>query len=236
MRAVATVAALLALTACRRENLVYSDLATGYFVSSRDRHARGVGLDASGALRSDGDLGESGDLNASVIEYIFAAPEGPFARYYDLVLRLAVRPPGVAVDLAALEATAKTCIAAGATPSGRDYARALGRKLAHAINNALRAGGDRFGGTAGIHWGVPVDLHTGIVLADHEQDGETEMHTTLVRHASVGLVVVHSSARLPMLVWDVSEVPGAFESGTPLDFNMVAARIIALHPADANER
>lgn len=236
MRAAVAFTIVLSLSACRPRNTFYLDPATGYSVSSQYRYTRGIGVDASGMMGSDGDRGEPGELNASVIEHIFAAREGPFVRYYDLVLALADRPPVVAADLASLDAAVRAEIAVGASPSGRDYARGLGHKLASAINDALRTGDNQFRGTACVHWGIPIDLRAGIVLAPYERHGESENHITFVRYASVGLIVMHTSVRLPTLVWDLSEVPGAFAWNAQLDPATVAARIVALHPTEDIEQ
>jgi hypothetical protein len=210
--------AVLALLAGCRE--IYTDPATGFSVQYNQRHHRGVGLSLFGIVPFDGDRGEPGTLNPAVIEYVFGAAEGPFARYYDLVLRIPDKPPAVTKDLAAL----------GQFASGRDYARALGRRLAPYVNEAMAIPGSRFDGTAGVYWGLPADLDAGILLANYERDGWSEMRTTIVRYESVKVVVVHSSGMREMLAWDVSAVPGAFDRKAKLDYDTVAAKIVPLHP------
>jgi hypothetical protein len=225
-------------TACNINNLfiVYFDPTTKYWVSYNWRNSRGIGWALSSDGDSDGDRGEPGDVNPVVIEYIFSSPEGPFARYYDLLLTLADRPRVAEIDLATLDAEARRGLRTGTSPRGCDYARALGRKLARPIRDALRMkppnAGPRFEGTASVHWGIPVDLDAGIPLLEYERDGEAEMQTTVLRYQSVGLLVMRSSATRRLLVWDVSGVPGAFQWDAPLDQPTVAARIVALHPVE----
>lgn len=232
MMQLATVVILIATAACPTNAslaslaavTIYSDQMTGYSVKSNWRYSRGLTL-------LEGELGEPGDVNPAVIEYIFSAPEGPFAHYYDLVLSLVHRPHVVDVDLAALHAEARKGLPQGDSPRGRDYARALGRKLAGPIRDALRAKGP-YAGNASVHWGIPVDLDSGIPLRRYECDGATETYTTIFRYQSVGLLLIHSSAMQQMLAWDVSELPGAFQWDAPLDQPAVAARIVALHPLE----
>lgn len=234
----ATVAILIMLTACyrliqspdspeavfAREHgaLVYLDSVTGCSVS----------YDVSSPVGPprNGDNGEHGPVNPALIEYIFAAPESPFARYYDLVLSLANRPEVVNADLASLDVEARTGIDAGASPRGRDYARALGRRLTGPILLALARDGVRFQGVATVRWGIPVDLDAGVPLVNDEAGAKTATEATILRYQHVALLVVHSNATWQMLTWDVSEVPGAFQWNAPLERATVAARIVALHP------
>jgi len=222
----AAVLLVVATTGCRE---VYQDSFTGYSVRSNQRYYRGIGLTANGILPVDGDRGEAGVVNPGVLEYVFAAPEGPFARYYDLMLSLRDPPDAVRADVYALDAAARQDLAAGVAPGGRDYARALGRKLAGPINRAFAMTGGRFEGTAGVYWGMPVDLDRGIVLAPEERDGQHEMVNTIIRYQRVGLIVIHSSALQNLLIWDVSEVRGAFDEAAALDRGSLEA-IAALHP------
>jgi len=231
----AIIHALLAVVACGATDLntVYRDPATGYSVTAAPRRSRGAGEWLSLYV----DRGESGDVNPAIIEYIFAAPEGPFARYYDLVLALADRPRVVEVDLAELTPDARAGLGSRAPLRGRDYARALGRKLARPIRDAMRfrhalVGVTPLGGAAGIHWGIAVDLDAGIPLTAYERDGDTQMHVAMFRFESVGLIAVYSTATSHVLVWDVSHIPGAFAWTPALARATVDAAIVALHPSE----
>jgi hypothetical protein len=179
-----------------------------------------------------GDNGESGPVNPALIEYIFAAPESPFARYYDLVLSLANRPDVVNADLAALDVEARREVDVGASPRGRDYARALGRNLIGPVLLALAREGALFQGVATVRWGIPVDLDAGVPLVEYESGVNTAIEATILRYQQVALLVVHSNATRQMLTWDVSEIPGAFQWNASLDRATVAARIVALHPVE----
>jgi hypothetical protein len=235
----ATVGILIALAACSPNivfrNIVFRDPDTGYSVGWRDERS----------IRrwppEIGDRGEPGDVNPAIIEYIFAAPEGPFARYYDLVLSLADRPRAVNADLAALEAEARKELRKGDSPRGRDFARALGRKLARPICDAFRGPVSwparyfttgRFEGMAVVRWGVAVDVDDSISTPEYECDCNAKIYTTILRYQSVQLIVMHSSATRQVLAWDVSNIPGAFQWDAPLDQPTVAARIVALHPIE----
>ena len=228
-----TIVILIALTACGR-NIVFRDPVTGYSVSWRlERSIRGWPPEM-------GERGEPGDVNPAIIEYIFAAPEGPFARYYDLVLSLADRPPAVNADLAALESEARKELRKGASPRGRDYARALGRKLARPIRDTFRGPGwwvpflwtGRFEGMAVVRWGVAVDVDDGIPTPEYENDPNAKIYTSILRFQSVQVIVMRSSATRRVLAWDVSDIPGAFQWDAPLDQPTVAARIVTLHPLE----
>lgn len=234
----ATVAVVIVLTACRpvipdpefgfvggvgRQGvLVYLDPMTGCSVSYD------VGPPVGPPRK--GDNGEPGPVNPALIEYIFAAPESPFVRYYDLVLSLANRPDIVNADLAALDVEARTGVDVNASPRGRDYARALGRKLVDPILIALAREGARFQGVATVRWGVPVDFDAGVPLVEYESGFNTATETTILRYQQAALLVVHSNATRQMLTWDVSDIPGAFQRDVPLDPSTVTARIVALHP------
>lgn len=221
----ATVAILIALAACR-PGTVYLDPVTGYSVS----WSRSSGI--QGWVPQVGGRGEPGDVNPAVIEYIFAAPEGPFARYYDLVLSLTDRPRAVNADLAALDTEARKELHTGDSPRGRDYARALGRRLTRPIRDALRVKGTRFEGVAFVHWGIAVNLDDGTPLPEYECDPNAKTHTAILRYQSVQLIMIHSSAIRRTLAWDVSDIPGAFQRDALLDQPTVAARIVALHPLE----
>jgi len=228
----ATVAMLITLVACQPAGflslekikfvMVYHDAVTGDSVRANWLY--------SPAPITPGERGEPGDVNPAVIEYIVAAPEGPFARYYDLVLSLVNRPRVVDIELAALHDEAVKGLRTGDSPRGRDYARALGRRLARPIRDALRVRGGLYEGSASVHWGIPVDLDSGVPLLASESDDATQTYTTIFRYESAGLLIIHSSATQQMLAWDVSEVPGAFQWEAPLDQPALAARIVALHP------
>jgi hypothetical protein len=235
----ATVSILIALASCGCNilfsNIVFQDPETGYSVSWRDERS------IRGWPPEIGDRGEAGDVNPAIIEYIFAAPEGPFTRYYDLMLSLADRPRIVNADLAALEAQARKELRKGDSPRGRDYARALGRRLARPIRDALRAPRGwparyfttgRFEGMAVVRWGVAVDIDDGIPTPEYECDYDAKTYTTILRYQSVQLIVMRSSATRQVLAWDVSNIPGAFQWDAPLDQPTVAARIVALHPIE----
>lgn len=226
MKQLAMLCVSIALS-CHLTNFytVYIDPITGYTVLANQRYYHG----AEDLLPASIDRGEAGDLNPAVLEYVFAAPEGPFARYYELVLALAERPSAVDVDLAALDAEARVGLPAGCILQGRDYARALGRKLARAIRRAMRLKGTDAEGSVGVRWGIPVDLDAGVPLLAYEQNGKDAMYTTIIRYSSAALIVVHSSAMARMLAWDVSGVPGAFDGRAALDPATVAGRIVALH-------
>lgn len=228
-----TISGLLTLIACRMTNIysVYQDPATGYSVNAAARHNRGGGEWIPRYV----DRGEPGELNPAIIESIFAAPDGPFARYYDIVLALTERPRVVDVDLAELAHDARG-LEAGAPLRGSDYARALGRKLARPICDAMRfrnalVGVTPLAGTAEIHWGIPVDLDAGIPLTAYERENDNQMHVAMFRFESVGLITLYSTAMTHVLVWDVSHIPGAFTWATPLNPATVAADIVALHPS-----
>jgi hypothetical protein len=210
---------------------IYTDTPTGYSVRFNQRHHRGIGMTSDGIAPKDGDRGEPGYIKLEVLEYIFASPESPFTRYYDLVLALDDRPKDVVADLKQLEAIARPRTKPGIALRGKHYARALARKLAKSINDALTSPGSAFQGTAGVYWGMSVDLDSEIPLIGDERDGEPYMRNTIIRYASVGLIVIHSSATQSMFVWDVSKVPGAFDrTNTTLDSATVAKHIVALHP------
>jgi hypothetical protein len=210
MKCSAAVLITIVLTAC--QTAIYFDPVTGFPVSST------------------GDRGEPGEVNPAIVEYIITAPEGPFVRYYDLMLSLENRPQSVDADLAALDAEARRGRAPGDSPRGRDYARALGRKVAGQIHDTLRAKGTRSEGTVSLHWGISIDLDAGLPLQGQEHGSNAETHATILRYQSLWLFVLRSSATRQMLAWDVSELPGAFQWGAPLDKNAVAGRIVALHP------
>jgi hypothetical protein len=222
---------MVVLAACRANNLflTYLDKSTGYWVGYNWRYNRGAAVSPW-----EGEQGEPGDVNPAVIEYLFAAPESPFTRYYDLVLGLPDRPSVIDADLTALAPEATKGLDGGASPRGRDYARALGRKLARPIRVALQLSGPRVGlqfeGTASVHWGIPVDLDTGVPLLENEREGQDEMQTMILRYQSARLLVMRSSATYEVLVWDVSGVPDAFAGDAALDPSTVAAQIVALHP------
>lgn len=247
---------LMAIAGCHFEvfkhgNSVYFERANGYSVELNWRHSR------AGTVFpvQFGDVGEPGALNAGVIEFVFAAADSPIARYYDLMLSLPHLPRVVDADLAALRSEMSSA-ASPRSLTGRDYARALGRKLATPINvalggtgnrvhlrarewllGALNGGlfraGNRVTGTAGVLWGIPVDLDAGIPLVDYEQhEGIRTMQTTLLRYESVALLFMHSSATQDVLVWDLSDLPGAFQTSPVLDQATVAAHIVALHRSD----
>jgi len=190
MRGPATFIVLMMLTAC--QPTIYFDPMTGYPVSWT------VG---------SSEPGEPGEVNPAVIEYIITAPEGPFARYYDLVLSLSDRPPIVDADIAALDGEARRGHAPGESPRGRDYARALGRKLGPQIQDALRSRNTRSGGTASVYWGIPVDVDAGIPVLGFECDRGAGTRATISRYQSLWLLVLRSSATIQMLAWDVSEIP-----------------------------
>jgi hypothetical protein len=202
-------------------NSVYVEPTTGYSVEANWRYNRAGNV----WPLQFGDVAEPGPLNPRVIEFVFAADDSPVARYYDLMLSLPQRPPRVAADLAALRHEMGSAASASPAPTGRDYARALARKLAAHINGALGAG------SAGVLWGIPVDLDAGIPLLEYEHEGIRTMQTTLLRYESVGLLVMHSSAMQEVLVWDLGDLPGAFRASPPLDQATVDAHIVALHPA-----
>lgn len=240
MRYPATIAILVMLTACyrliqspespealfeRRQGVtVYLDPVTGCSVSYNASSPVGP--------PRDDDNGEPGPVNPALIEYLFAAPEGPFARYYDLVLSLADRPDVVRADLASLHVEARTGIDPSASPRGCDYARALGRRLAGPILLALTREGARFQGVATVRWGIPVDLDAGVPLVDDESGTKTAAEATFLRYQHAALLVIHSNATRQMLAWDVSEIPGAFQWDAPLEQATVATRIVALHPVE----
>jgi len=232
MRSAASSALVVMLVACRPNNLflTYVDKPTGYWVGYNWRYNRG----AVSLSSLEGDQGEPGDVNPAVIEYMFAAPESPFTRYYDLVLGLPDRPSVIDADLTALAPEASKGSGSGASPRGRDYACALGRKLARPIRAALQLTGPRVGpqfkGTASVHWGIPVDLDAGVPLLEYERDGADEMQTMILRYQSAGLLVMRSDATRDVLVWDVSAVPDAFAGNAALDPSTVDAHIVALHP------
>jgi hypothetical protein len=185
--------------------------------------------------------GELGAIHPAVLEYVLASPEGPLAAYYDFVLALPDRPLPVTADLERLAGAARAL--GGDQPTGEHYARALARMLAPHINRALSTPGGEpvqegpqsafrvFEGTAGLWWGVPVDLEAGTLLRDYERPlYEYALRTVVYRHASVSLVAIRSSGTAREYVWDVSEVPGAFDPSAELDHERVAATIARLHP------
>lgn len=215
MRGPATFIIPVVLTACRPT--IHFDPVTGDPVSWP-------------AGRSE--PGEPGEVNPALITYIFTAPEGPFVRYYDLVLSLPGRSPTVNADLAALDVEARRGRAPGESPRARDYARALGRRLGPRIHDDLRSTNGRTGGAASVRWGVPVDLDAGIPRLGYECDPDAGTRATILRYQSLWLLVLHSSATRRLLAWDVSEVPGAFQWGARLDLPTVAAQIVALHPLE----
>ena len=216
------------LQALERMNSQYFEPASGYSVKRNWRHSRAGNV----WPLQFGDVGEPGALNPGVIEFVFAAADSPITRYYDLVLSLSHRPRSVDADLAALRAQMAT--AASPTPApaltGRDYARALGRKLAAPISDALGSAGIQVAGSAGVLWGMPVDLDAGIPLVDYEHEGVGTMQTTLLRYESVALLIMHSSATQDVRVWDLGDLPGAFQASPVLEQATVTAHIVALHP------
>jgi hypothetical protein len=119
---------------------------------------------------------------------------------------------------------------------GRDYARALARRLAPEINRALASLTKRpeipvpIWGTAGLWWGEPADLETNLLLENDERNlQETRFRTVIYRYASRQLVIVRSSGTVRELVWDLGAVPNAFDPHGALDYGTVATRIVALH-------
>ncbi len=209
--------------------VVFVDKATGFSV--RCNESMGV-VAGTGAAR-----GEVGEIHPAVIEYVLTAEEGPLPAYYDLVLGLASPPPKVRDDLRALVPEA-TRLAGSEKPVGRHYARALARSLASEINRALSAEPGKgwsaivdFRGTAALWWGLPADLDANVLLHDYErQFQEPKLRTVIYRNASQGLVVLRSSGTDRVYVWDVSGIPGAFDTKAPLDYGAVASKIVALHP------
>lgn len=220
---------LVGCTALMAKRDVYIDAPTGYSVRFNQRYHRGIGLSSDGVLPKDGDRGEPGEINPAILEYILASPESPFTRYYDLVLALDDKPKDVVEDLEQLEAIARPRTKPGIALRGKHYARALARKVGNYINAALATPAQDFPGTAGVYWGIAVDLEAGIPLLDAERADEPMMRNTILRFASVGLIVIHSSATETMFAWDVSKVPGAFDRNATLDSATVAKYIVALH-------
>ena len=196
-----------------------------------------------------GKRGEPGEVHPAVLEYVLANEASPLAAYYELVLAQPGAPPQAHVDLSVLAIDAQR-LAAGRRPRGLDYARALARRIAMSVNQALahRSGklekfqyansagsggswGHGFEGTAALWWGVPVDLEARLFKRDYELDwGETSMRTVIYRYESLGLIVLRSSGTEQQYVWDVSAVPGAFDPRAKLDYDTVARQAIALHP------
>ncbi len=223
MRGLVAAVVAVALGGCTQ---VYKDSRTGFEVTSNAKVTLGPGFinDTSSAQR--------GPLHPAVIEYVIGAPEGPIARYYDVMLRLS-KPPRVArADMAALEPDARA-LAAGGRVTGHHYARALGRRLVPHVNRALVAkpNAREISGTAGLRWGVPTDLDRGRVRDEYERiPGFTTMRTTLSRYETVQLVMMSSTGTETLYAWDMSAVPGAFGEDAALDYDTVAATAKALHP------
>ena len=210
-------------------NSVYVERPSGYSVEQNWRYNRAGNL----WPLQFGDVAEPGGLHPGVIEFVFAANNSPVARYYDLILSLPHRPRAVDDDLAARRKEMDSAASTGRVLAGCDYARALARKLAAPINVALRSSGTFVtgsGGTAGVLWGIPVDLDAGVPLVTYEREGIRTMQTTLLRYQSVGLLVVHSSATDHVQVWDLANLPAAFQADSELDQATIAARIVPLHP------
>lgn len=224
----ALIAAVALLAACADHRVVHRDPATGFAVAHNQRLMRGIGLTLLGVLPLDGDRGEPGRLHPAVIEYVLGAAEGPIARYYALLIEHPSPPERARRDIQTLAAEAARVLPPGAHPSGVDYARALGRLLAEPINRALSIDG-RFGGSAGLYWGVAADLESRVLLAPSEREHDS-MRTVVHRFERTRMVVVHSSGLHSMLAWDLSAVPGAFDPGASLDYRTVASRAVPLHP------
>jgi hypothetical protein len=205
--------------------VVYADKDTGFEVRHNEMDQLFV------------ERGEVGELHPAVLEYILSADEGPLAAYYDLILGLASPPRRAATDLEQLAPEAIR-LAGSATPRGHHYARALARKLAPEINRTLNLkwaneefNEIQFLGTAGLWWGLAADLDANVLQRRYERSfrGRT-LRTVIIRHASAGLVVVRTSGTDRMFVWDIGGIPGAFDPTKPLDYDAVAAQIVALHP------
>ena len=180
---------------------------------------------------------ETGTIHPAVLEYVLGAEEGPLAAYYDLALGLRSPPAAVKADLDTLAPDARKL--ASGTPHGKDFARALARKLAAPINQALAKETKpstlikyTFNGTAGLWWGPAADLERGVLLRDYERAElpGVALRTVVLRHASIDVVEVVSSGTGRRYAWDVAGVPGAFDANATLDYATVAAHIIALHP------
>jgi hypothetical protein len=205
--------------------IVYRDASTRYTVRANEA----ISL-------ATPDEAEPGKIHRSVLEYVLAAPESPLTAYYDLVLGLADPPKRVRDDLQQLARSAAS-LANGKPPRGRDYARALARRLAPEINRALEMNRTsplqewKYLGTAGLWWGDATDLAANVLLKGYEREFRcTALRTVIYRYASKEIIRVLSTGTDRDLVWDVSNVPGAFDPAAVLDYDTVAARIVALHP------
>jgi len=187
--------------------------------------------------------GEVGEVHPAVLEYVLSAEESPLAAYYDLVLGIASPPRRAAKDLASLADEAKR-FAGSVAPRGRHYARALARRLAPAINTALRLKFDNDDvndtqalGTAALWWGLAADLDANVLQRRYERKARgTTMRTVIFRHLSAGLIVVRTSGTDRVFVWDIGGIPGAFNPKLPLEYDTVASQIVALHPYSAAPR
>jgi len=219
----------LAVAGCSTLRDVYRDPSTGFSVRDNERQRHGIGLSTFGLLGASGDRGEPGPLHPAVLEYVMAAEEGPLARYYHLLLQHSAPPERAMRDLAMLQSEA-TRLAASEAVRGHHYARALAQRISRPVLRALAMPG-RYGGCAGVYWGVPADIEAGVLLPEYEYDEREEMRTVIQRYQGAEMVVVHSDALYDSLAWDLSAVPGAFDAGADLDFDTVAATIVPLHAA-----
>lgn len=226
---------VLALAACPARPNALPELKVGkavYVDEATDFEVRFNELNPLFAER-----GEVGEIHPAVLEYILSTEESPLSAYYDLILALPSPPRRAAKDLAALADEAK--LLAGAKPvRGRHYARAVARRIAPWINIALglkfdndEVNDNNFLGTAGLYWGLAADLDANVLLRRYERPARgVMMRTLIVRHASAGLVVVRSTGTDRLLVWDIGSIRGGFDPKEPLDYDTVAAQIVALHP------
>lgn len=201
---------------------LYTDQQSGFSVRYDVVIQRGADVSSyySRLSRGGGDRGEKGDLNPAVIEYVMTRPESPFTRYYDAALRIKKPPKSMVVDLQELRPVASQF---ASPPRGADFARALARRLAGHIRDATRRNG-----AATLFWGLPVDLDSGLIKLAFERGSKT-MRTTLFRYQSSGMVVLYESGSTKELAWDLSQVPGAFDSTADLSFDEVAQEALAMH-------
>ncbi len=165
-----------------------------------------------------GQVAHARGLHPAVIEYLYAAPEGPFRSYYDAAL--SVDSGFVADDLKRWADDARA-IAAGAPVTGEHYARAVGRHWAAKIAKSIKTGGATV-----VVCCRRVDPISGTVMNEAVARG-------MFVSFKAQVVGFGSTSYSVALTWNLQYVPNAFAPDQPLDFETVARTIEPLHDVEA---
>ncbi len=185
-------------------------------------HEDGWMIEAA-AERGGDNGGERGVINPKVLEYVLMSPDAPFVAYYRALAAHPEKAPFTRLDF-----DDTRTFAARLTPGGRVTPRLMARARVERIISPLEqsfADEHGPGGAAAIFCCATLDRETGEVT-----DHQIVVNLIINRSAQVVRMMWRDGITVRNLTWDLSALPGAFDSNATLSEQAISRAIRPLHP------